>query len=80
MVCASADEALDAQALARDLEMLPGEVREAIVLRLWGGLSFEQIAELTGTSTSTAHRRYISGLSALRERHVSCMNSKKSKT
>jgi RNA polymerase sigma-70 factor (ECF subfamily) len=31
-------------------------------------LTFEQIGELTGVSSSTAHRRYLAGLSALRER------------
>ncbi len=68
----SADEALDAQAVTRDLEELAPDERETIVLRLWGGLSLQQIAELTGTSTSTAHRRYVAGLAALRERHLSC--------
>ena len=41
--------------------------REAIVLRMWSGLSFEEIAELTGKSTSTAHRRYLAGLDTLRK-------------
>jgi RNA polymerase sigma-70 factor (ECF subfamily) len=39
-----------------------------VVARTWGGLGFEQIAELVGCSTSTAHRRYVAGLAALRER------------
>jgi RNA polymerase sigma factor (sigma-70 family) len=73
----SVGESLDARAVARDLETLPPDERETIVLRLWGGLSFEQIAELTNTSTSTAHRRYIAGLSALRERHLSCTKNRK---
>jgi RNA polymerase sigma factor (sigma-70 family) len=68
----STDELLDAGTVARDLETLLEDERETIVLRLWGGLSFEQIAELTDTSTSTAHRRYVAGLTTLRERHVSC--------
>lgn len=50
------------------LQTLPLEQRETIVARLWGGLSFEEIAELTGTTHSTAHRRYAAGLAALRER------------
>jgi RNA polymerase sigma factor (sigma-70 family) len=55
------------------LSALPVEQREVIVARLWGGLTFEQIAELIGTSASSAHRLYHSGLSALRERlGVSC--------
>ncbi len=61
-------ERLDALAATRALEGLSIEQRETIVARLWGGLSFDQIAKLTGTSTSTAHRRYKSGLAALRQK------------
>ena len=61
-------QTLDAAAATEALRRLPIEQRETIVARLWGGLSFDQIAELTGSSTSTAHRRYQTGLSALRER------------
>ena len=66
------DEALDAAEATQALATLPIELREAIVLRLWGELSFEEIAELTQASTSTAHRRYVAGLAALRERQSSC--------
>ncbi|HEY4311110.1 MAG TPA: RNA polymerase sigma factor [Pirellulales bacterium] len=74
------DEALDAQAAALALAALALEQRETIVLRLWGGLSFEQIAEVTETSVSSAHRRYVAGLTALREREIPCtteMNRKR---
>jgi len=64
------DERLDAAAATDALASLAIDVREAIVLRLWGGLSFDQIADLTKTSTSTAHRRYVAGLAALRERET----------
>ncbi len=50
------------------LESLPIEQREVIVARLWGSLSFEQIAELAAMSASAAHRHYHAGLKALRER------------
>lgn len=63
----TAENEIDATAAAEMLESLPIEQREAIVLRLWSGLSFEEIAELTGKSTSTAHRRYLAGLDALRK-------------
>jgi RNA polymerase sigma-70 factor (ECF subfamily) len=59
---------LDAQAVAAALESLPGEQRETIVAHLWGGLSFEQIGTLTGTSASTAHRHYRAALAGLRTR------------
>ncbi len=64
---------LDAAAATDAMRELPIEQRETIVARLWGGLSFDDIAALTETSTSTAHRRYEAGLRALRERfEVSC--------
>lgn len=59
---------MDAAQAARSLESLPAEQREVIVARLWGGLSFQEIGELVGTSSSSAHRRYEAGLTALRER------------
>jgi RNA polymerase sigma-70 factor (ECF subfamily) len=64
---------LDVEEATRALQTLQVEQREIIVAHLWGGLTFEQIGELTGTSASTSHRSYIAGLSALRERlGVSC--------
>ena len=74
---ASEGQRLDAHEAAKALEQLSAEQREIIVARVWGGLSFEQIAELTGSSTSTAYRRYHAGLSALRERMgVACPEKK----
>jgi RNA polymerase sigma-70 factor (ECF subfamily) len=77
---ASDAERLDAAAVTAVLRELPIEQRETIVARLWGGLSFKQIAELTASSTSTVHRRYEAGLSALRERlGVVCPEKKNSR-
>jgi RNA polymerase sigma-70 factor (ECF subfamily) len=59
---------LDAETATLSLQALPLEQREAIVAHLWGGLTFEEIGELSGSSSSTAHRCYLAGLSALRER------------
>jgi RNA polymerase sigma factor (sigma-70 family) len=59
---------LDANEATAALTGLPIEQRETIVAHLWGGLTFEQIGELSQVSTSTAHRRYLAGLTALRER------------
>jgi len=74
---ASPAEQLDAAAATAALEQLPIEQREIIVARLWGGLSFEQIAALTGSTTTTVHRRYHEGLAGLRERlGVRCPKTK----
>jgi RNA polymerase sigma-70 factor (ECF subfamily) len=68
-------EGLDAAAAVAALQHLPVEEREVIVARLWGGLSFEQIAEVAGCSASTSFRRYGAGLDALRkELGVPCPN------
>ncbi len=61
-------DAIDPEAAAGELQGLPIEQREVIVARLWGGLTFEQVAAVSGCSISTAHRHYQSGLTALRER------------
>jgi RNA polymerase sigma factor (sigma-70 family) len=61
---AQADLAEAAEALAK----LPLELREVLVAHFWGGLTFDEIGELTGTSRSTAHRRFESALLSMRER------------
>jgi RNA polymerase sigma-70 factor (ECF subfamily) len=57
---------LDADAAVVALTQLPDELREVIVAKLWGGLTFDQIGQALGCSVSTAFRRYESGLSVLR--------------
>jgi RNA polymerase sigma-70 factor (ECF subfamily) len=59
---------MDPQAAGEALAGLPLEEREVIVAHLWGGLKFAEIADITGTSASTAHRRYQAGLEALRRK------------
>jgi RNA polymerase sigma-70 factor, ECF subfamily len=65
---ATTDERIDAEHATRLLDELAPESREAIVARLWGGLTFEEIAQLQGCSLTTAHRRYQSGMAQLSER------------
>jgi RNA polymerase sigma factor (sigma-70 family) len=66
---------LDVAMTTAALQALPLEQREVIVAHLWGGLTFEQLGELAGCSAATAHRRFVAGLSAMRERlGVPCPN------
>jgi RNA polymerase sigma-70 factor (ECF subfamily) len=65
---ATVDDHLDGQEATRLLTELPFDLREVIVARLWGGLTFEEVARLVGCSLPTAHRRYQAGLAQLRER------------
>jgi Sigma-70, region 4 len=60
-------DGLDADRAVECLGRLPDDVREVIVARIWGGLSFEQIATVAGCSASTAYRRFESGIVTLRE-------------
>jgi RNA polymerase sigma-70 factor (ECF subfamily) len=64
----AASDQVEAQEAARLLAELPLDLREVIVARLWGGLTFEEIAQLVGCALPTAHRRYQQGLAELRER------------
>jgi RNA polymerase sigma factor (sigma-70 family) len=59
---------LDGAQAAAALASLPIEQREVIIARLWGGLTFEQIAEVANASSSSVHRWYVAGLATLRER------------
>ena len=63
-----AQQRAEAQIAASALETLPDAEREVIVAHIWGGLTFQQIGQVTGTSDSTAHRRYQAGLAAIRKR------------
>jgi RNA polymerase sigma-70 factor (ECF subfamily) len=71
------EDALDAQAAVAALAALPEEHREVIVARVWGGLTFAQIAQTLGTTDSTAQRRYEAALSLLREKmRIPCPNDR----
>lgn len=59
---------LDSAVATAALEDLAADEREVIVAHLWGGLTFQEIAAITGLSPSTAHRRYESGLRMLRDK------------
>lgn len=58
---------IDSQSAADALADLPVDQREAIVARIWGGLTFQQVGDLLGVTDSTAHRRYEAGLLSLRK-------------
>lgn len=49
------------------LTMLPEAQREVLVMKIWGGLSFVQIAEALAISPNTAASRYRYALARLRE-------------
>ncbi len=60
--------ALDVAEATAALANLSLELREVIVARIWGNLKYSEIAELVGTSLSTAQRRYEQGVRELQIR------------
>ena len=56
----------DGEALTRALETLDDGVREIIVSKIWGSLTFREIAELIGRPISSVHHDYQKGLDRLR--------------
>jgi RNA polymerase sigma-70 factor (ECF subfamily) len=56
----------DRLALASALGRLPAEQREAVVLHVLQGLTFREVAAMTGVSTWTAASRYRLGMGGLR--------------
>jgi RNA polymerase sigma factor (sigma-70 family) len=65
---ATDDLGIDLNTVSTALTELAGEDREVIVLHLWGGLTFGQIAELVESSASTVFRRYQAALVELRNK------------
>ncbi len=53
--------------LLEALDTLPPADRELVVLRIWSELTWQEIADLTDTSSSSAQRRYVAVLSKLRQ-------------
>lgn len=48
------------------LDGLSAEQRELVVLRIWSGLGWREIEDLTGVPSSTAHRRYTAALETMK--------------
>jgi len=63
----------DAALIEAALKRLPAEQREVLVLRIWGELTFAQIAETLGASVNTIASRHRYGLEALRKSLKSCV-------
>lgn len=69
------DQALDAATVTEGLQQLPADNRATLMMHIWGGLSFEQIATILGVSRSTAHRQYVLAMEQLRNQFRTSHNS-----
>jgi RNA polymerase sigma-70 factor, ECF subfamily len=56
-----------ALAIERSMVQLPVEQREVVILHIWGGLTFSEIADTLAISANTAASRYRYALGKLRE-------------
>lgn len=54
--------------LERAIAELPDDQRDVVVMRVWGGMTFEEVGEATGVSVNTAASRYRYGLEKLQEK------------
>ena len=63
---ADPDAALLARGFADAMKTLPDEQRTIVQLKLWDGLTFEDIAETQGIPLNTAASRYRYALEKLR--------------
>ena len=55
-----------ALAIEQSLRQLPPDQREVVVLRVWGGMTFREVADALDISPNTAASRYRYGLTRLR--------------
>jgi RNA polymerase sigma-70 factor (ECF subfamily) len=57
----------DGVELTQLLEALPEDIREIMIAKIWGGMTFAEIAELTQRPLSSVHHDYQSGIERLRK-------------
>ncbi|HEY2147222.1 MAG TPA: sigma-70 family RNA polymerase sigma factor [Pirellulales bacterium] len=67
MVASSLEQDERRDTIETALRRLPAEQREVLAMKIWGGLSFPQIAEALQISANTAASRYRYALAKLRE-------------
>ena len=56
------------QIIESAMSQLPEKFREVVTLKVWGGLTFAEIADALGIPADTAASRYRYGLAELRKR------------
>lgn len=59
---------LEASEISDMLDGLALELRELVIMRIWGGLSFDEMATLTGTPRTTLFRKYTEAIEILKKR------------
>lgn len=62
----NSDVPFDIDTLNEAIDGLEANLREIVGAKIWDQLSFQQIAEMCGVSTSIAQRKYVTALQQLR--------------
>jgi RNA polymerase sigma-70 factor (ECF subfamily) len=71
---------VDAESVTTALAKLPPHEREIVILRVWGGMTLQEVSDLLGPPVSTIHLQYRTALAKIRERlGVPCENPKKTR-
>ncbi|PWU14588.1 MAG: RNA polymerase sigma factor [Verrucomicrobia bacterium] len=63
----SAEDRERARLIDQAMRALPGIYRETVTLKIWGGLTFEEIAQTLQIPANTAASRYRYGIAELRK-------------
>jgi RNA polymerase sigma-70 factor (ECF subfamily) len=69
---------MDAELTTQWLERLPDIQRQIVTARIWGELTFEQIAEVVDRPTATVFRLFRESIDSIRQRLIT--NEAKSTT
>lgn len=74
-------QSLDPDDCLAALDCLEPTEREIVVMRIWTGLTFEQLADVVGSSRSDVHRRYHAALSCMKAIvEQSCLTNQSTKS
>ncbi|MFA5864248.1 MAG: RNA polymerase sigma factor [Phycisphaerae bacterium] len=60
------DEPISSGNVQSALELLPHEQREIVILKIWGNMTLQEVADIVEQPISTVFSRYRSALAALR--------------
>ena len=62
------EDTVDARLAQQAIETLPPDQRELLVMRIWGGLSYSEMAEVTGRSVTGVFEQYKRGLATIKSK------------
>ena len=72
------EDLIDARLAQNVLQTLPSELREIVMLRIWGQMLLKEIADITGKSIPWIHKEYKRALELIKKEleHSSCTKKK----